>query len=70
MEFFTAQGPPVAEVVRSIGVTEFTYYRWWSEYGALKGDQVNRLNELEAETIAFAWRAVNSLPTINNASTT
>jgi hypothetical protein len=45
----TAQGRPVAEAVRSIGVKEVTYYRWRSEYGGLKGDQVKRLKELEAE---------------------
>lgn len=30
-------------------VTEVTYYRWRQEYGGLKGDQVKRLKELEAE---------------------
>ena len=44
-----ALGRPVAEAVRSIGVTEVTYYRWRSEYGGLKGDQVKRLKELEVE---------------------
>ena len=28
-------------------MTEVTYYRWRSEYGGLKGDQVKRLKELE-----------------------
>jgi len=28
VEVLTAQGRPVAEAVRSIGVTELTYYRW------------------------------------------
>ena len=41
-----AQGRPVADAVRSIGVTEVTYYRWRNEYGGLKGDQVKRLKEL------------------------
>lgn len=45
----SAQGRPVAEAIRSIGVTEVTYYRWRSEYGGLKGDQVKRLKELETE---------------------
>src|SRR4028118_2294497 len=45
----TGQGRPVAEAVRAIGVTEVTYYRWRSEYGGLKGDQVKRLKEPEAE---------------------
>ena len=49
VEVLTSQGQPVAEAVRSIGVTEVTYYRWRSEYGGLKGDQVKRLKELEAE---------------------
>jgi hypothetical protein len=39
----------VAEAIRSIGVTEVTYCRWRQEYGGLKGDQVNRLKDLEAE---------------------
>ena len=39
VEVLTAQGKPVAEAIRSIGVTEVTYYRWRSEYGGLKGDQ-------------------------------
>ncbi len=45
----TAQGKPVAEAVRAIGVTEPTYYRWRSEYGGLKLDQMKRLKQLEAE---------------------
>ena len=49
VEVLTAQGRPVAEAIRSIGVTEVTYYRWRSEYGGLKGVQVKRLKELEAE---------------------
>jgi putative transposase len=45
----TAQGTSVAEAVRSIGVTEVTYYRWRQEYGGLKSDQVRRMKELERE---------------------
>jgi len=39
----------VAGAVRSIGVTQFTYYRWRKEFGGLKTDQVKRLKELEKE---------------------
>ncbi len=39
----------MAEAIRSIGVTEVTYYRWRAEYGGLKGGQVKRLKEPEAE---------------------
>ena len=42
VEVLTAQGRPVAEAIRSVGVTELTYYRWRREYGGLKGDQVKR----------------------------
>ena len=54
VEVLTAQGKSVAEAIRSIGVTEVTYYRWRQEYGGLKGDQVNRLKELEQENSGFA----------------
>ena len=60
VEILTSQGRPVAEALRSIGVTEVTYYRWRSEYGGLKGDQVKRLKELEAENNRLR-RAVSDL---------
>jgi putative transposase len=60
VEVLTAQGRPVAEAIRSIGVTEVTYYRWRQEYGGLKGDQVKRLKELEAEN-ARLRRAISDL---------
>jgi transposase-like protein len=49
VEVLTGQGKPVGDAVRSIGVTEATYYRWRSEYGGLKLDQVRRLKVLEQE---------------------
>jgi putative transposase len=49
VEVLTAQGKPVADAVRTIGVTEATHYRWRSEYGGLKLDQVRRLKLLEQE---------------------
>ena len=59
-EGLTAQGRTVAEAIRSIGVTEVTFYRWRQEYGGLKGDQVKRLKELEAENVRLR-RAVSDL---------
>jgi putative transposase len=41
-----AQGRTVLEVVRKLGVTEQTYYRWQREYGGLRTDQAKRLNDL------------------------
>lgn len=60
VEVLTAQGRTVAEAIRSIGVTEVTYYRWRQEFGGLKGDQVKRLKELEAENTRLR-RAVSDL---------
>jgi putative transposase len=40
--------------------SNITYYRWRSEYGGLKGDQVKRMKELEAEN-ARLRRAVSDL---------
>ncbi len=60
VDVLNARGKSMAEAIRSIGVTEVTYYRWRSEYGGLKGDQVKRLRELEAEN-ARLRRAVSDL---------
>ena len=49
VDVLLSQGRSVGEAVRSIGVTQFTYYRWRKEFGGLKGDQVKRLRELEKE---------------------
>ena len=48
VDVLVSQGQSVADAVRSIGVTEVTYYRWRQEYGGLKTEQVKRLKELEA----------------------
>ena len=60
VDVLSSQGKSVAEAIRSIGVTEVTYYRWRSEYGGLKGDQVKRLKELETEN-SWLRRAVSDL---------
>ena len=60
VDVLMAQGRPVADAVRAIGVTEVTYYRWRNEYGGLRGDQVKRLKELETENGRLR-RAVSDL---------
>jgi transposase len=49
VEVLLAQGKSATEAVRTLGVTEQTYYRWRAEYGGLKLDQVKRLKLLEQE---------------------
>ena len=60
VEVMTGQGTSMADAIRSIGVTEVTYYRWRSEYGGMKLDQVKRLKELEVEN-ARLRKAVSDL---------
>jgi putative transposase len=59
-EVLIGQGKTVADAVRAIGVTEPTYYRWRTEFGGLKLDQVKRLKELEREN-ARLRKAVSDL---------
>ena len=60
VEVLTSQGKSSIDAIRSIGVTDATYYRWRQEYGGLKVDQVKRMKELEAEN-ARLRRAVSDL---------
>ena len=60
VDVLMSQGTPVAEAIRSIGITEVTYYRWRQEYGGLKSDQVRRLKDLETENMRLR-RAVSDL---------
>ena len=48
-EIELAKGQSAVEVVRNLGITEQTYYRWRKEYGGLRLDQAKRLKELEKE---------------------
>lgn len=60
VEIVTAQGKSIAEAARSIGVSEQTYFRWRSEFGSMKTEQVKRLKELELENTRLR-RAVSDL---------
>ncbi len=48
-EVTLAKGQSLAKVVRRLGITEQTYYRWRKEYGGLRTDQAKRFKELEKE---------------------
>ncbi len=60
VEALTSQGRSVSETVRSIEVSEQTYFRWRAEYGRMKTEQLKRLKELEVEN-ARLRRAVSDL---------
>lgn len=42
-------GTQVAEVIRKMGITEQTYYRWKKKYGGLGMSELRRLKQLEEE---------------------
>jgi len=42
-------GMTVAEVCRSRGVSEATFYNWRRKYGGMEQSEIHRLRELEAE---------------------
>ena len=46
-EVLLAQGKKVPDVVRALGVSEATYYRWRKEYGGLTVSQAKHVKELE-----------------------
>jgi transposase-like protein len=60
VDVLVSQGQSLADAIRSIGVTEVTYYRWRQEYGGLKTDQVKRLKDLETEN-ARLRKAISDL---------
>ena len=48
-EVLLSKGETVAQVIRKLGVSDVTYYRWRKEYGGMQVDQAKRMKELEQE---------------------
>jgi putative transposase len=42
-------GPPVAEIIRRLGVSEQTFYRWKKQFAGLGVAELRRLRTLEEE---------------------
>jgi putative transposase len=42
-------GVPVAELIRQVGITEQTLYRWKKQYKGLETDQVRQFKQLQKE---------------------
>jgi putative transposase len=42
-------GVPIAELIRKVGISEQTFYRWKSKYVGLEVDQVRQLKQLRDE---------------------
>ena len=60
VDVLTGQGKSISEAVRTIGVTDTTFFRWRAEYGGMKSDQVRRRKELELENTRLR-RAISDL---------
>jgi putative transposase len=48
-EVLQGKGMSLEEVLRQLGISDATYYKWRKEYGGLRVDQAKRLKELEQE---------------------
>jgi Transposase. len=42
-------GTPVKEVIRKLGITEQTFYRWKKKYGGMMPSDLRKLRQLEEE---------------------
>jgi putative transposase len=53
-------GTRAAELIRKVGISEQTFYRWKKVYGGLEPGQARRLKQLEEELpsgAAARWRS-------------
>lgn len=42
-------GVPIGELIRKVGISEQTFYRWKKQYIGLEVDQVRQLKQLQEE---------------------
>ena len=42
-------GMPVVDLIRQVGISEQTFYRWKKQYAGLQSDQVRELKQLQDE---------------------
>ena len=48
-EVLLSKGETVAQVIRKLGISDVTYYRWRKEYGGIQVEQAKRMKDLEHE---------------------
>ncbi len=48
-EVLLSKGEKAEQVIRKLGVSDVTYYRWRKEYGGMQVDQAKRMKDLEKE---------------------
>lgn len=42
-------GMPVVDLIRQVGISEQTFYRWKKQYAGMQSDQVRELKQLQEE---------------------
>ena len=52
-------GTPVVEVVRKMGVSEQTFYRWKKQYAGMGVGEIRRLKQLEEENRKLKQRVAD-----------
>jgi transposase-like protein len=48
-EVLLSKGEKVEQVIRKLGVSDVTYYRWRKEYGGMQVEQARKYKDLEKE---------------------
>jgi putative transposase len=48
-EVMLSQGAMLTAILKKVGISDVTYYRWRKEYGGMRVDQAKRLKDLEQE---------------------
>ncbi len=51
VEVKVSQGIKASEAIRSIEVSEQTYYRWRKDYGGMRTNQARKMKEVEKENL-------------------
>jgi putative transposase len=44
-------GMPVVDLIRQLGISEQTFYRWKKQYAGLQSDQVREFKQLQDENV-------------------
>ena len=58
-EVLLSQGMHVEAMLRQLGVSGQTYYRWRKEYGGMRVDQAKRLKDVEQENLRLKKLVAN-----------
>src|ERR1700678_3716100 len=57
-------GVPVAEVIRKVGISEQTFYRWKKQYVGLETDQARQMKQLQEENSRLKQLVAVTLRTV------